>query len=118
MSTRHPIWDDVDRMDADAWAAYLAPDAVMRFGNAEPIQGREACRDALAGFFDQIAGLRHDVLGAWTVDGTTITEFSATYVRKDGREVTVPAVTIYRTGGDDLIADYRIFVDQAPLFDA
>ena len=39
-----------------------------------------------------------------------------TYTRKDRQAVTVPAVTIFRTDDDDLIEDYRIFVDQSPLF--
>ena len=34
----------------------------------------------------------------------------------DDRQVTVPAVTIYRRGGDDLIDDYRIYVDLAPVY--
>jgi ketosteroid isomerase-like protein len=116
MGSREAIWEDVDRMDAEAWAAYLAPGAVMRFGNADPVHGRDACRDALAGFFTQIGSLRHTVLARWEQDGATITELSVTYTRKDGQAVTVPAVTIFRTDDDDLIEDYRIFVDQSPLF--
>lgn len=118
MGSRDTLWEDVDRMDAEAWSRHLAPDAVMRFGNADPVHGREACRDALAGFYDQIGGLRHELLGHWVDGSVEIWELSVTYTRKDGRDVTVPAVTIYRTNDDDLIADYRIFVDQAPLWEA
>ncbi|HEX4247916.1 MAG TPA: hypothetical protein VH008_08600 [Pseudonocardia sp.] len=39
-----------------------------------------------------------------------------TYTRLDGGEVTVPAVSIWRVDDDGLIVDYRVFVDQAPLF--
>ena len=42
-------------------------------------------------------------------------EAEVTYTRKDGGTVTVPVVTIYREGDGD-IADYRIFIDLAPLF--
>ncbi len=38
-----------------------------------------------------------------------------TYTRTDDSTVTVPVVTIYRADGD-LIDDYRIFIDPAPLF--
>ena len=38
-----------------------------------------------------------------------------TYTRKDGSTVTVPVTTIYR-GPGDLIDDYRIYIDLAPLF--
>ena len=39
-----------------------------------------------------------------------------TYTRKDGADVTVPVVTIYRTGEGGLITDYRVFLDLAPVF--
>ena len=39
-----------------------------------------------------------------------------TITRSDGRDVEVPSVTIYRTNGGDLIADYRVYVDLAPVF--
>ena len=71
MSSRAQMFDEIDRMDADAWASHLAPDAVMRFGNADPV---------------------HD------------------------REVSVPVVTIYRTDGRNQIADYRVYIDLAPVF--
>jgi hypothetical protein len=39
-----------------------------------------------------------------------------TYTRADDREVSVPAVTIYRTNGRNQIADYRVYIDLAPVF--
>ena len=42
-------------------------------------------------------------------------EARVTYTRADDTTVTVPVVTIYRSSGD-LIDDYRIFIDLAPLF--
>lgn len=39
-----------------------------------------------------------------------------TYTRTDGRRVTVPVVTVYEVGADDLIAAYRVFLDLAPVF--
>ena len=45
----------------------------------------------------------------------SIAEAEVTYTRKDGTSVTLPVVTIYRTDGE-LIDDYRIFMDVAPLF--
>ena len=36
---------------------------------------------------------------------------------KDGRDVTVPVVTIYRAPRE-LIEDYRVYIDLAPLFAA
>jgi ketosteroid isomerase-like protein len=116
MGSRVNMFRDIDRMDADAWAAHLAPDAVMRFGNADPVHGREACRDALAGFYDMIGGLRHEISDQWKHGDATIVEATVTYTRQDGRDVAVPVVTIYRTNVDDMIADYRVYIDLAPVF--
>jgi hypothetical protein len=116
MPSRANMFADIDRMDADAWAGYLAEDAVMRFGNADPVHGRQACRDALQTFYDTIGGLRHDVVEQWQQGGATIVEADVTYTLKDGREVTVPVVTIYRANEADVIADYRVFIDLAPVF--
>jgi ketosteroid isomerase-like protein len=116
MATRANMFGDIDRMDAAAWASYLAPDAVMRFGNAEPVNGRDACRDALAGFYDTIKGLRHQIVEQWVHGSTTIVEAVVTYTRGDDRQVDVPVVTVYRTNPEDLIADYRVYIDLAPVF--
>ena len=55
MTTRAGMFDDLERMDAQAWASSLAPD------------------------------------------------------------FTLPVVTIFRTNGKDLISDYRVYVDAAPV---
>jgi limonene-1,2-epoxide hydrolase len=110
------MFADIDRMDAEAWASYLAADVVMRFGNAEPVHGREGCRDALAGFYATIDGLHHEMVEQWTHGSATIVEAVVTYTRSDHREVDVPVVTIYRTNAEDLISDYRVYIDLAPVF--
>jgi ketosteroid isomerase-like protein len=116
MGSRVNMFRDIDRMDADAWAAYLAPDAVMRFGNGDPVHSRAACRDALAGFYETIGGLRHHLVEQWEHGAATIVEAVVTYTRQDGADVEVPVVTIYRTNAKDLISDYRVYIDLAPVF--
>ncbi len=106
---------DVDRMDAKGFASYMAEDCVLRYANADEVVGRDAIEEAIAGFFGTIKGISHHVVGEWDVDDTTIVQFEATYTRMDDRQVTVPAVTIYRRGSD-LIDDYRIYVDLAPVY--
>jgi hypothetical protein len=83
--------------------------------NADEVVGRDAIEAAIAGFFTTIKGISHNVVGQWDVDDTTIVQFEATYRRMDDRRVTVPAVTVYRRGGD-LIDDYRIYVDLTPVY--
>jgi ketosteroid isomerase-like protein len=110
------MFADIERMDAHAWAQYMAPDAVMRWGNEEPIYGREACRAAAAALYARIDGVRYDLVELWEHGEATIVEANITYTRFDGLQVTVPLVTIYRTDANDLISDYRVYTDLAPVF--
>jgi ketosteroid isomerase-like protein len=115
MSTATEVFGDVDRMDAKAFASHLAEDCVLRFASADEVAGREAIEAAIAGFFSTVKGLRHHVVEQWDVDDTTIVQLEVTYTRMDDRRVTIPAVTIYRRGRD-LIDEYRIYVDLAPIY--
>ncbi|HTU97809.1 MAG TPA: nuclear transport factor 2 family protein [Solirubrobacteraceae bacterium] len=115
-ATRMRMFDDIERMDARAWAQYLAPDAVMRLGNDAPIYGRDRCRAAVEAFYARIDGLRYDLVELWEHGEATIVEANVTYTRPDGEEVTLPVVTIYRTDANDLISDYRVYTDSAPVF--
>ena len=115
MPNHADLFADIDSMQPDRFAQHLSPDATMRFGNAPLVSGRNAIRDAWASFCETVDGVQHDVVEQWEAGDATIVEASVTYTRKDQSLVTVPVVTIYRAG-DDLIDDYRIFIDLAPLF--
>jgi SnoaL-like domain len=112
---RADLFADIDSMQPDRFAQHLSPDATMRFGNAPPVRGRNTIHDAWASFCETLDGVQHDVVEQWEAGDATIVEASVTYTRKDQSVVTVPVVTIYRAG-DELIDDYRIFIDLAPLF--
>jgi ketosteroid isomerase-like protein len=112
------MFADIERMDVHAWASYLAPDVVMRVGNADPVHGRDGCRDALSALCARISGLRHELVEQWEHGQATIVEANVTCTRIDGRQVTLPVVTIYRTDANDLISDYRVYTDAAPVFAA
>lgn len=114
--THERLFADIDSMAPDAFAQHLAPDVTMRFGNAPELHGRDACRQTWADFCELVDGVRHDVVAQWDTGEATVAHTDVTYTRKDGAEVTVPVVTIYRTGGDGLITDYRVFLDLAPVF--
>jgi hypothetical protein len=116
MSSRATLLADIDRMDADAWATYLAEDAVMRFGNADPVRGAPGLPRRARGLLrdDRRSQSRHcRNVGA---GGSDDRRDDVTYARKDGRRVTVPVVTVYRTNDDDMIAAYRVFIDLEPVF--
>jgi ketosteroid isomerase-like protein len=106
----------VDTKDAGAFGVFLAEDARLTFGNAEPLVGREAIIAGIGAFFSTIDGLRHRVVNQWHAGADTVAETDVTYQRLDGKSVTVPAVSIWRTRTDGLIDDYRIYVDLAPVY--
>ena len=109
------MFADIDRMDAHAFSSYLAPDAVMRIGNGQPVHGRERCRAEMIAFYDRIRGLQHELIDQWEHGAATIAEWSVTFTRPDGTPITVPMVTIYRTDEQDLVSDYRVYADLGPV---
>lgn len=109
------IFADIDAFDPDKFIAHLTEDVVFRFGNGEPVNGRAAVREAVAGFFSTIDGLSHYILNSWDVDDATIVQAEVEYARKDGKRVTVPNADILTFDGD-LVRDWRIYIDLAPVF--
>jgi ketosteroid isomerase-like protein len=109
------LFADIDSFDPDKFVAHLTPDVVFRFGNADPAIGREAVREAVAGFFSTIDGLTHHIRNSWDVGDTTIVQIDVEYLRKDGKSVTVPNADILVYDGD-LVRDWQIYIDLAPLF--
>ena len=115
MAARADLFADIDSMEPDRFAAHLADDVSFRFGNADAVHGRDAVRDVWAGFCETVDGVSHEIVEQFESGEATIAESNVTYTKKDGAQVTVPVVTIYRSGGE-LIDDYRVFIDLAPLF--
>lgn len=108
------LFADIDGQDAHAFASRIAEDGRFRIGSAEPVVGRAAIEAGLTGFFGMIKALSHETVEQWDVGDTTIIESEVTYTRLDERQVAVPAVSIIRHG-DELIDDYRIFIDLGPV---
>ncbi|OBH12933.1 hypothetical protein A5695_15050 [Mycobacterium sp. E1747] len=116
MRNPESIFAQIDRRDADAFAALFARDATMTFGNGEPMKGRNAIANGSSAFFSSIAGLRHRIVNKWVAGEDTIAEARVTYTRHDGMEVTVPTVSIWRSAADGSITNYRVFLDLTPVF--
>lgn len=112
----------VDKRDAETFANAFTENGWCRFGNNEPLVGREAIRVAIAQFFTVMAGVSHESAGTWYKDGNLILEARVTYTLHQGGTVTVPAVSIYGMtegeSGRPMAENCRIYVDLAPLFAA
>ena len=108
----------VDHKDAAGFAAVFAEDAWMRFGNAEPVIGRDAIEVAIAHFFTLFQGLHHDFTAIWAPDDAVILEGDVTYTRFDGSTVSMPFTTILRltAPGSGIVRRAQMYLDLTPLF--
>lgn len=109
------VFKAVDDLDAKRFSDYFAEDGVFVFGNADPVKGRAAIAEYVKNFLSMIRGSVHDLSDVWRIDGNIITRLRVTYTRHDGKKLSFPCVTIWQIK-DDLIADYRIYIDNTPLF--
>jgi ketosteroid isomerase-like protein len=109
------IFADIDAFDPDKFVAHLTPDATFRFANADPVTGRAAVKEAVAGFFSSIAGLTHHILNVYEVGDIAIAQIDVEYRRHDGKSVTVPNADILVFDGD-LVRDWQIYIDVTPVY--
>ncbi len=109
------LFASIDAMDTESFLSFVSEDGTFRFGSAPVVVGHEAIRDAVGGFFDSIAGLKH-VLKQTVVSGPTlICEGEVTYIRLDNSVITLPFTNIIEVSGG-LISKYKIYIDIAPLY--
>lgn len=109
------VFTDIDALDADKFVAHLTPDVAFRFGNADPVIGRAAVKEAVVGFWATIDGLTHHMRNVWELGDTAIVQADVEYRRKDGKTVTVPNADILTYDGD-LVRDWRIYIDISPVY--
>ncbi len=109
------LFDSIDNQDADAFQAFLADEIIFRFGNAEPVHGKDAVGNVIQGFFGSIKAISHDVLESWDQGNTVICHGRVTYTRHDSSTLTVPFTNILKIDGQ-LISEYLIFVDVSELY--
>ena len=109
------VFAAIDSFDPDKFVAHLTPDARFRFGNADPVVGRAAVREAVAGFFATIDGLTHHIRNSWEAGDVAIAQIDVEYLRKDGKTVIVPNADILSYDGE-LVRDWQIYIDVAPVY--
>lgn len=111
--------NSVDKKDAVGFAAVFTEDATLRFGNNEPLRGRQAIEAGIAGFFQAMVSLRHKTSKLTLHENMIFLEAMVTYVRHDGNSVSVFAMTVYElidAADGKRARECRIYVDLAPLF--
>ena len=105
----------LDAGDAARLAAMVTDDVRLRLASQEPTIGKAAFTAAVEAAVASIASTRHEILAAWDVGEAVVLEMTVHYRRHDGSELALPCCNIFRfTGG--LIADYRMYMDIAPVY--
>jgi|SRR3954447_24912585 ketosteroid isomerase-like protein len=110
------LYGFADSMDIDGYLTMFTDDARLRFGNAPLTRGKEAIRDVLTQLSWAIVGVRHKVVDEWRFGDQIIHKLELTYIRRDGSQVRIPAVAIYRLSGN-LIREHQSYLDLDPVFD-
>jgi SnoaL-like protein len=105
----------IDAMRLDEFAAGLAPDVEVVVGNNPVMRGRQAAKDGIGYFWSTIDGIKHHFVNVAESNGLTFLEANVEYLRKDGKSVTIPAVTVLERRGD-LVKSLRIYFDVAPVY--
>jgi hypothetical protein len=114
------LYDDgVDKRDAGRFASVFTDDGWLRFGNNEPLVGPGNIEAAIAGFFTAMQSLRHTPERTTVAGNLLFLEATVTYLRHDGKQVSVVAMTVFEMAemhGTPRVRRCNIYVDLAPLF--
>jgi len=100
---------------SEEYVSYFTDDAVYKVGNAAAVVGPESIRRLADSVILLIEKVSHDVKNIWELGDTLICEMELRYLRKDGKTVTVPNLTIVRFEGDR-VRSYQAFLDASSVF--
>ena len=109
------LYANVDAMRLDAFVAGLTTDVEVVVGNNPAMNGRQAVQDGIGHFWSTIQGLKHNFINVVEGQGLTVLELKVDYLRKDGRQVTIPVVSVLERQGE-LVKSLRIYFDVAPVY--
>ena len=110
------VFSTIDRMDAEGYAQFFAPDAEWKFGNADLLQGRAAIATTAQSVFDLLTSIGHGLKQTYQTRDGFITHGDVTYHRKDGKVLVLPFSAFF-TIKNNQITQYQTFMDGSPLFE-
>jgi hypothetical protein len=93
----------MDRLDADAVIALLAPHARFLAVDGRRAEGKAAARDLLTRFLGMLRSTTHRITAQWHVDDVWIAEMEASYVLQDWLEINaLPRAFVLRDGPEGI----------------
>lgn len=109
------VGNSIDAKDAKGFSEYITEDGIFRFGNADEVKGRKAIEDYVAAFFGMIGSSKHEIVNFWDNGSHIVWEGIVHYTRLDDKKVDVKFTNIFDMEGD-LVKNYKIYIDNTPLF--
>lgn len=109
------MYSVVDAKSGAALAAMMTEDAVFRFANMPPVEGREAITVFLDNFYQSINNIRHEQLKDWQLGDIRFATGIVNYTRHNNTVLRVPFAVKLKMQGR-LISEYFIFVDASQLY--
>jgi hypothetical protein len=110
----------LDAYDIDEYASYLSPEVVVRFNNDAPLEGLDAVREGLGGFWGSVTAmgyrLVHEPLNVYGDDRRFVLEALNHYDTGDERRITVRATAWTDRDDDGQVVSVRIYQDLAALY--
>lgn len=100
------------------FGSYYADNMTLTFGNSPEIKGREDITSTLSNTLDKVESLGHHLVNAWEEEGGVVFfESIGRWTLHGGAVIEIKAASKI-TIVDGKFIDQRIYVDNAPLFEA
>ena len=109
------LFTSIDEKNIEKFSSFLADDCCFRFGNIAEVNGADEISKFVAGFFDSIDSLKHDIADTWIVPDGAVCHGMVSYVRHDKSVFSVPFSNIFKYGKGK-IHSYLIFADTSQLY--
>lgn len=109
------VFKAIDTFDAEALVGFMTDNAVFRFGNVPPVEGKDRIRPFLDGFFQSIKAIKHDQIESWETEGVILMNGRVTYTRHNGSQLRVFFSNTFKMENGK-IREYYIFVDTSELY--
>lgn len=106
----------LDALDLEGFVARLTEDVRIRFGNAHPVHGRHAGREAYAEFFAAIGRMTHHLTRVWSQDEFLGLQADVRFEREDDAHLRLPLFYAWRLRGDRA-AGLQVYGDMTPVFE-
>lgn len=108
------LFESINKSDVGGFLEFLTDDVHFKFGNQDPVEGKENLRNSLNVFFKSLKSISNEILNIWEQESVIICRGVVTYTRHDDSVHSVPFVNIYKME-HQLIKEYLIYADISKL---